>query len=159
MQHAGWKTSEKAISVKVLQDFAPKSLFSTLFMMFNSRYRGSHRQPGGARNHPPMDWPNVLIVNAGEAIKDFAVHRGGSPPVRGPVSRKKNRSKRKLVVGMANCSSIHRNFWYEVVRGFFVINRPIQGRRRHWAGPCRRSALPPASRLPWGWRACSRSPR
>jgi len=43
MQHAGWKTSEKAISVELLhglQDFALKSLFNTLFMMFNSRYKG-----------------------------------------------------------------------------------------------------------------------
>jgi hypothetical protein len=40
MQHAGWKTPEKAISVELLQDFGVKSLFSTLFMMFNSRYPG-----------------------------------------------------------------------------------------------------------------------
>jgi len=41
MQHAGWKTPEKAISVELLQDSGEKSLFNTLFMMFNSRYRGN----------------------------------------------------------------------------------------------------------------------
>jgi hypothetical protein len=53
MKHAGWKTSEKAISVELLQDFTLKSLFNTLFMMFNSRYQGvtqpvgiSPQQPG-----------------------------------------------------------------------------------------------------------------
>ena len=35
MQDAGKKTSENAISV---EDFDTKSLFNTLFMMFNSRY-------------------------------------------------------------------------------------------------------------------------
>lgn len=37
MQDAGKKTSENAISVEDLQ---LKSLFNTLFMMFNSRYLG-----------------------------------------------------------------------------------------------------------------------
>jgi hypothetical protein len=62
MQHAGWKTSEKAISVELLQDFALKSLFNTLFMMFISRYQGFTVHRVSARNHPAKDWPNVLYV-------------------------------------------------------------------------------------------------
>ncbi len=62
MQHAGWKTSEKAISVELLQDFVLKSLFNTLFMMFNSRYQGTTFQRFLARNHPAKDWPNVLYI-------------------------------------------------------------------------------------------------
>ena len=62
MQHAGWKTSEKAISVELLQDFAMKSLFNTLFMMFNSRYQGVTVHRVYAHNHPAKDWPNVLYI-------------------------------------------------------------------------------------------------
>jgi hypothetical protein len=62
MQHAGWKTPEKAISVELLQDFASKSLFNTLFMMFNSRYQGFTVHRFLARNHPTKDWPNVLYI-------------------------------------------------------------------------------------------------
>jgi hypothetical protein len=62
MQHAGWKTSEKAISVELLQDFALKSLFNTLFMMFNSRYQGLTVHRVKAHNHPAKDWPNVLYI-------------------------------------------------------------------------------------------------
>ena len=62
MQHAGWKTSEKAISVELLQDFALKSLFNTLFMMFNSRYQGFTIHRISAHNHPAKDWPNVLYI-------------------------------------------------------------------------------------------------
>jgi hypothetical protein len=65
MQHAGWKTSEKAISVELLQDlqdFALKSLFNTLFMMFNSRYQGFTVHRISAHNHPAKDWPDVLCI-------------------------------------------------------------------------------------------------
>ena len=65
MQHAGWKTSEKAISVELLQelqDFTLKSLFNTLFMMFNSRYQGFTVHRVLAHNHPAKDWPNVLYI-------------------------------------------------------------------------------------------------
>jgi hypothetical protein len=62
MQHAGWKTSEKAISVELLQDFTLKSLFNTLFMMFNSRYQGFTVHRVLAPNHPAKDWPNVLYI-------------------------------------------------------------------------------------------------
>jgi len=40
MQDDGKKTSENEISVEFLEDFKKKSLFNTLFMMFNSRYQG-----------------------------------------------------------------------------------------------------------------------
>ena len=62
MQHAGWKTPEKAISVELLQDFAMKSLFNTLFMMFNSRYQGFTVHKVLPQNHPAKDWPNVLYI-------------------------------------------------------------------------------------------------
>jgi len=62
MQHAGWKTPEKAISVELLQDSAQKSLFNTLFMMFNSRYQGNTFHRYSAHNHPAKDWPNVLYI-------------------------------------------------------------------------------------------------
>jgi hypothetical protein len=67
MQHAGWKTSEKAISVELLQDFTSKSLFNTLFMMFNSRYQGKTVHRVLALNHPTKDWPNVLYIKCREA--------------------------------------------------------------------------------------------
>jgi hypothetical protein len=75
MQHAGWKTPEKAISVELLQDFALKSLFNTLFMMFNSRYQGNT-----FHNVPPTTTRQRIgrmyyILKAGGAIKDFAVNR------------------------------------------------------------------------------------
>jgi hypothetical protein len=74
MQHAGWKTSEKAISVELLQDFALKSLFNTLFMMFNSRYQGNtfHRVPPTTRQRIGRMY---YILNAGGPINDFAVKR------------------------------------------------------------------------------------
>jgi hypothetical protein len=62
MQHAGWKTPEKAISVELLQDFTAKSLFNTLFMMFNSRYQGKNLPQDSGPNHPTKDWPNVLYI-------------------------------------------------------------------------------------------------
>jgi len=40
IQDAGRKTPEKIISAEFIQDSSLKSLFNTLFMMFNSRYRG-----------------------------------------------------------------------------------------------------------------------
>ena len=75
MQHAGWKTSEKAISVELLQDFALKSLFNTLFMMFNSRYQGLtvHRvQPTTTRQRIGRMY---YILKAWGHIKRFAVNR------------------------------------------------------------------------------------
>jgi hypothetical protein len=61
MQHAAWKTSEKADNI-LLQDFALKSLFNTLFMMFISRYQGFSVYWVLARNHPAKDGPNVLYI-------------------------------------------------------------------------------------------------
>jgi hypothetical protein len=40
IQDAGRKTSEKIISAEFREDSSSKPLFNTLFMMFNSRYRG-----------------------------------------------------------------------------------------------------------------------
>jgi hypothetical protein len=45
-----------------LEDFEAKSLFSTLFMMFNSRYQGVTVHEGPTHNHPAKDWPNVLYI-------------------------------------------------------------------------------------------------
>jgi hypothetical protein len=79
MQHAGWKTSEKAISAELLQelqDFAGKSLFNTLFMMFNSRYQGNtfHRDlPAITRQRIGRMY---YILKAWGPIKDFAANNG-----------------------------------------------------------------------------------
>jgi hypothetical protein len=76
MQHAGWKTSEKAISGELLQDFASKSLFNTLFMMFNSRYQAC-KPPGPAAVTTRQRFGRMYyILEAGERINDFAVDGG-----------------------------------------------------------------------------------
>jgi hypothetical protein len=88
MQHAGWKTPEKAISVELLQDSEKKSLFNTLFMMFNSRYQGNTFHTV----LPPTTQLRIgrmyYILKAWEPIKRFAVIRcdalsPGSKPDRG----------------------------------------------------------------------------
>jgi hypothetical protein len=104
MQHAGWKTSEKAISVELLhelQDFAVKSLFNTLFMMFNSRYKGftvNRVLPTTTRQRIGRMY---YILNAGGPINDFAVIRWIGSPTAERNQEKCNRrwTKRKLVVG------------------------------------------------------------
>jgi hypothetical protein len=75
MQHAGWKTPEKAISVELLQDFTAKSLFNTLFMMFNSRYRGKNLQQGLTPTTRQRIGRMYYILNAGERINHFAMRR------------------------------------------------------------------------------------
>jgi hypothetical protein len=73
MQDAGWKTPEKAISVEFLQDSETKSLFNTLFMMFNSRYRGETVH----KVMPPTTQRRIgrmyYILKARAIIKRFAV--------------------------------------------------------------------------------------
>jgi len=71
MQHAGWKTSEKAISGELLQDFTPKSLFNTLFMMFNSRYQACPLRGLAATTRQRIG-RMYYILEAGERINDFA---------------------------------------------------------------------------------------
>lgn len=73
MQHAGWKTSEKAISGELLQDFLAKSLFNTLFMMFNSRYQACPLSGLAAETTRQRFGRMYYIVGAGERINDFAV--------------------------------------------------------------------------------------
>jgi len=101
MQHAGWKTSEKAISVELLQDFTGKSLFNTLFMMFNSRYQGKNLPQGLAPTTRQRIGRMYYILNAWESIKRFAVKRLGRWITDGEYDKtgKRTRTKRKLVVG------------------------------------------------------------
>jgi len=54
IQDAGRKTSEKILSAEFREDSASKSLFDTLFMMFNSRYRGN-TIPAECRPHSPSE--------------------------------------------------------------------------------------------------------
>jgi hypothetical protein len=77
MQHAGWKTSEKAISVELLQDFEEKSLFDTLFMMFNSRYQGNTFLKVLPTTTRQRIGRMYYILKAWGPIKDFAVNKGG----------------------------------------------------------------------------------
>jgi hypothetical protein len=67
MQNAGRKTPEKAKDAKILEGSKVKPLVSTLFMMFNSRYRG---KTVNRINCPPSshtkDWSNVLYFKGGE---------------------------------------------------------------------------------------------
>jgi hypothetical protein len=112
MQHAGWKTSEKAISEELLQDFTAKSLFNTLFMMFNSRYQGKNLPQGLAPTTRQRIGRMYYILNAGEPINDFAVRLHMHWPPNKDTSRDGKRilTKRKLVVGSPNCSRIVFNF-------------------------------------------------
>jgi hypothetical protein len=98
MQHAGWKTPEKAISVELLQDFSSKSLFNTLFMMFNSRYQGVTVHKVLPQTTRQRIGRMYYILNAGGPIKHFAVIRreGSTPRVTKSGDEEENTDKKEV---------------------------------------------------------------
>jgi len=88
------------------EDSTMKSLFNTLFMMFNSRYRGATVH----KVMPPTSQRRIgrmyYILKERSIIKHFAGPRGGvlEKGTSAPVEKKD--TKRRLVVGYANNSLI-----------------------------------------------------